>query len=217
MRRHFPGLCATSTTARMRERAWAQLILAKDGPICRPSWSIVLCGRERTGPEPSVDVGTPTTAWRIWHDGTFIRLLRCWRRRCFCRRRSRPPQISSAPAHKPPPAHKSGAGQAPTAQPQPQAKQLPPRIPYTAADGVAAAIPGMPDARFWANRSRFHRRLAAAARTVARAVERRRRWRIRRRPDQRFERFRASAGLCGGHRREHRRVDGAVRLCRAAL
>jgi hypothetical protein len=37
------------------------------------------------------------------------------------------------------------------AQPQPQAKQLPPRIPFTAADEIAAAIPGMPDARFWAD------------------------------------------------------------------
>ena len=36
-------------------------------------------------------------------------------------------------------------------QPQAQAKQLPPRIPFTAADEVAATIPGMPDARFWAD------------------------------------------------------------------
>jgi predicted acylesterase/phospholipase RssA len=32
-----------------------------------------------------------------------------------------------------------------------QPKQLPPRIPFTAADAAAAAIPGMPDARFWAD------------------------------------------------------------------
>jgi predicted acylesterase/phospholipase RssA len=49
------------------------------------------------------------------------------------------------------PAHKRAAAKAPAAQPQPQAKQLPPRIPFTAADEVAAAIPGMPDARFWAD------------------------------------------------------------------
>lgn len=30
-------------------------------------------------------------------------------------------------------------------------KQLPPRIPFTAADEAAAAIPGIPDARFWAD------------------------------------------------------------------
>jgi predicted acylesterase/phospholipase RssA len=41
-----------------------------------------------------------------------------------------------------------------TAKPQVaavQPKQLPPRIPYTAADQAAAIIPGMPDARFWAD------------------------------------------------------------------
>jgi predicted acylesterase/phospholipase RssA len=55
-----------------------------------------------------------------------------------------------APAHKAP-AHKTAPAKTPAAQPQPQAKQLPPRIPFTAADEVAATIPGMPDARFWAD------------------------------------------------------------------
>jgi predicted acylesterase/phospholipase RssA len=55
-----------------------------------------------------------------------------------------------APAHKTS-AHKRAPAKAPAAKPQPQAKQLPPRIPFTAADEVAAAIPGMPDARFWAD------------------------------------------------------------------
>jgi predicted acylesterase/phospholipase RssA len=55
-----------------------------------------------------------------------------------------------APAHKAP-AHKRAPARPPAAQPQPQARQLPPRIPFTAADEVAAAIPGMPDARFWAD------------------------------------------------------------------
>ena len=32
-----------------------------------------------------------------------------------------------------------------------QAPKLPPRIPFTAADEAAAVIPGMPDARFWAD------------------------------------------------------------------
>ena len=32
-----------------------------------------------------------------------------------------------------------------------QPRQLPPRIPFTAADEAAAAIPGIPDARFWAD------------------------------------------------------------------
>ncbi len=59
-------------------------------------------------------------------------------------------QYRSAPAHKAP-AHKGAPAKAPAAQPQPQAKQPPPRIPFTAADEVAATIPGMPDARFWAD------------------------------------------------------------------
>jgi len=44
------------------------------------------------------------------------------------------------------------AGNAPTKPPvvAAQPRQLPPRIPFTAADAAAAAIPGMPDARFWA-------------------------------------------------------------------
>jgi predicted acylesterase/phospholipase RssA len=49
------------------------------------------------------------------------------------------------------PAHKRAPAKTPEAQPQPQAKQLPPRIPFTAADEALAAIPGMPDARFWAD------------------------------------------------------------------
>ena len=55
-----------------------------------------------------------------------------------------------AQAHKAP-ARNSAPAKTPAAQPQPQAKQLPPRIPFTAADEVAATIPGMPDARFWAD------------------------------------------------------------------
>jgi len=59
-------------------------------------------------------------------------------------------QYRSAPALKAP-ARKGAPAKAPAAQAQPQAKQPPPRIPFTAADEVAAAIPGMPDARFWAD------------------------------------------------------------------
>jgi len=55
-----------------------------------------------------------------------------------------------APAHKAS-AHNNCTAKAPAAQPQAQAKQLPPRTPFTAADEVAAAIPDMPDARFWAD------------------------------------------------------------------
>jgi predicted patatin/cPLA2 family phospholipase len=55
-----------------------------------------------------------------------------------------------APGHKAP-ARNGAPAKTPAAQPQPQAKQLPPRIPFTAADEVAATIPGMPDARFWAD------------------------------------------------------------------
>jgi predicted acylesterase/phospholipase RssA len=59
-------------------------------------------------------------------------------------------QYRSAPAHKAP-SRNSAPAKTPAAQPQPQAKQLPPRIPFTAAEEVAATIPGMPDARFWAD------------------------------------------------------------------
>ena len=33
--------------------------------------------------------------------------------------------------------------------PPPKSSELPPRITYTAAEAIHAAIPGMPDARFW--------------------------------------------------------------------
>jgi predicted acylesterase/phospholipase RssA len=59
-------------------------------------------------------------------------------------------QYRSPAAHKAP-AHKTAPAKAPAAQPQAQATQLPPRTPFTAADEVAAAIPDMPDARFWAD------------------------------------------------------------------
>jgi predicted acylesterase/phospholipase RssA len=49
------------------------------------------------------------------------------------------------------PAHKRAPAKPPVTPPQPQAKQLPPRIPFTAADEASAAIPDMPDARFWAD------------------------------------------------------------------
>jgi len=45
-----------------------------------------------------------------------------------------------------------------TVQPQ----RLPPRVPYTAADAAVAAIPGMPDVRFWADsESDFNKALPA--------------------------------------------------------
>jgi predicted acylesterase/phospholipase RssA len=44
---------------------------------------------------------------------------------------------------------KASTAKPPVAAVQP--KQLPPRIPFTAADQAAATIPGMPDARFWAD------------------------------------------------------------------
>src|SRR3984957_1437256 len=64
-----------------------------------------------------------------------------------------PAPLAAQPAdqYRSPPAHKAAPAKPPAAQPQPQAKQLPPRIPFTPADEVAAAIPGMPDARFWAD------------------------------------------------------------------
>jgi predicted acylesterase/phospholipase RssA len=62
----------------------------------------------------------------------------------------RSPPAHKASAHKAS-AHKTAPAKAPAAQPQAQAKQLPPRTLFTAADEVAAAIPDMPDARFWAD------------------------------------------------------------------
>src|ERR1700688_4183520 len=56
-----------------------------------------------------------------------------------------PAQNRSAHAHKRAPAKPQ------VAPPQAQGRQLPPRIPFTAADEALAAIPGMPDARFWAD------------------------------------------------------------------
>jgi predicted acylesterase/phospholipase RssA len=47
------------------------------------------------------------------------------------------------------PQNKANVANPPVAAVQP--KQLPPRIPFTAADQAAATIPGMPDARFWAD------------------------------------------------------------------
>jgi predicted acylesterase/phospholipase RssA len=57
------------------------------------------------------------------------------------------------------PTHGKGAGQAGKQQPADkkapaaanQPKTLPPRPPFTAAEDAAAGIPGMPDARFWAD------------------------------------------------------------------
>ncbi|HEX4411045.1 MAG TPA: patatin-like phospholipase family protein [Xanthobacteraceae bacterium] len=47
----------------------------------------------------------------------------------------------------------TGAKKTPSAPPPaaPAQSKLPPRTPFTAADEVAATIPGMPDARFWAD------------------------------------------------------------------
>ena len=46
---------------------------------------------------------------------------------------------------------KSKQDKPPAATVAPQPKPLPPRTPFTAADEAAATIPGMPDARFWAD------------------------------------------------------------------
>src|ERR1700690_3772749 len=64
-----------------------------------------------------------------------------------------PAPLAAQPAdqYRSPPAHKRAPAKTPAAQPQPQAKQLPPRIPFTAADEVAAPNPGRPAARVWAD------------------------------------------------------------------
>jgi len=62
--------------------------------------------------------------------------------------------IAAGPAVAQHKTERSLAKTAPAAKPAvaaPQVKQLPPRIPFTAADEAAATIPGMPDARFWAD------------------------------------------------------------------
>jgi hypothetical protein len=61
-------------------------------------------------------------------------------------------QTPSAKAAATPSAKRSPAGPAQKAPP-PEAKsnEPPPRIPYTAAESLVATIPGMPDARFWAD------------------------------------------------------------------
>jgi predicted acylesterase/phospholipase RssA len=58
------------------------------------------------------------------------------------------PRIRQA-AKKPPVA--ATQQQQPPPPAQPQQPHLPARVPFTAADEAAAAIPGMPDARFWAD------------------------------------------------------------------
>ena len=60
-----------------------------------------------------------------------------------------PPRSAAAPRKAPAPRGKKAPGQPPVATAQPH--QLPARAPFTAADEAAAAIPGMPDARFWAD------------------------------------------------------------------
>ena len=60
-------------------------------------------------------------------------------------------RASRSPRHTPPApsqARAAAPGAAPVAA---QPNKPPPRIPFTAADEAAAAIPGMPDARFWAD------------------------------------------------------------------
>ena len=49
--------------------------------------------------------------------------------------------------HRAPPAARTAPAPAPAGTPQ----QLPPRAPFTADDDAVASIPGMPDARFWAD------------------------------------------------------------------
>ena len=191
----YPGLCATFTPAR---RTWPRLNLAKDGSICRPSWAmvlcdilvfraIVLCDRERTGPELSVDFGTPTANGEYGTMSTFIRLRPSWRRRCLCRRRSRhsprPTNIAGARAHKAQ-AHKAPARDRAPAK-TPAAAAATPSQATAAAHPVHGRRRGCRDHSRHAGRallggfdSGLHRRLAAAARTLARAVERRRRRRV---------------------------------------
>ena len=53
-----------------------------------------------------------------------------------------------APAKRP---ARPKAKKAPAPPPAAAQRQLPPRIPFTAAEQAAAVIPGMPDARFWAD------------------------------------------------------------------
>jgi hypothetical protein len=60
-----------------------------------------------------------------------------------------PVPTPGAPPQRPRAAVKRAPAKAPVAAVRPP--QLPPRVPYSAADAAAATIPGMPDARFWAD------------------------------------------------------------------
>ena len=65
--------------------------------------------------------------------------------------------------------------------------------------------------------SRLQSRPAVAARALADPLQRRRRRRLWRRPAQRADRGRQAARLRGGHRRQHRRADRAIRFRRNAI
>ena len=101
------------------------------------------------------------------------------------------------------------AGEARRTQPDPRA-----RIPFTAAEQDVALIPDIADARVWSdNEQEFLKTLPAEKGTLARPIERRRRWRVRRGAPQRLDRERQAAGIFRGHRGLDRRADGALRLC----
>src|SRR6516225_9365025 len=58
-------------------------------------------------------------------------------------------QDAAGRSHQPRANGRTPAAPLPPAAAQPQ--KLPPRAPFTAADAAVAGVPGMPDARFWAD------------------------------------------------------------------
>ena len=98
-----------------------------------------------------------------------------------------------------------------------QAKQpeQPSRPDFTADDQAAATIPGVPDARFWADSEKdFLAALPATPGPWLGALDRRRRRRIRRGAAQRLVGVGQAPGVLRRHRGQHRLADGAVCLRR---
>ena len=75
----------------------------------------------------------------------------------------------------------------------------------------------MPDARFWADSKADYRARCRGPGPLAHSLKRRIGRRFRRRLAQWINGCRKTPGLRGGHRRQHRRADGALHFCRSAL
>src|ERR1043165_8418573 len=106
---------------------------------------------------------------------------------------------------------------------EPAKPEQPSRPDFTADEQAAAVIPGIPDARFWADSekdflaalpSTLSRGPALHSRSMARALDRRRRRRVRRRPAQRLGGIGQAPGVFRGHRGEPPLPAGALYIRR---